>query len=89
LEVLDAIELGYAVTVHKAQGSQFRRVIVPVSKARNLDRTMLYTAITRATHQVLMVGDHAAASLAARELPHSSHRRVGLRELVTDALAAL
>lgn len=88
LEVLDAIELGYAVTVHKAQGSQFRRVIVPVSKARNLDRTMLYTAITRATHQVLMVGDRAAASLAARELPHSSHRRVGLRDLVTDALAA-
>jgi exodeoxyribonuclease V alpha subunit len=87
-EVLDAIELGYAVTVHKAQGSQFRRVIVPVSKARNLDRTMLYTAITRATHQVLMLGDRAAASRAARELPHSSQRRVGLRDLVTDALAA-
>ncbi len=87
-EVLDAIELGYAVTVHKAQGSQFRRVIVPVSKARNLDRTMLYTAITRATHQVLMVGDRAAASRAARELPHSSQRRVGLRALVTEALAA-
>ncbi|MBA2964687.1 MULTISPECIES: AAA family ATPase [Ramlibacter] len=88
-EVLDAIELGYAVTVHKAQGSQFQRVIVPVSKTRNLDRTMLYTAITRATNQVLMVGDRAAASKAARELPHSSHRRVGLRDLVIDALAAL
>jgi exodeoxyribonuclease V alpha subunit len=81
-EVLDALDLGYAVTVHKAQGSQFSRVIVPVYGARNLDRTMLYTAITRAKHQVIMVGDIDVARRAVKALPHASHRQVALAEMM-------
>lgn len=81
-EVLDDIELGYAITVHKAQGSQFRRVIVPVFAARNLDRTMLYTAITRATAQVLLVGDVEVARRAVEAMPHASRRKVALAELL-------
>lgn len=81
-EVLDALELAYAVTVHKAQGSQFPRVIIPVYAARNLDRTMLYTAITRATTQVLLVGDVKVARRAVEALPHASRRRVALAELL-------
>ncbi|WP_354687535.1 AAA family ATPase [Cupriavidus necator] len=83
-EVLDALELGYAVTVHKAQGSQFPRVIVPVWAARNLDRTMLYTAITRATTQVLLVGDVQAARRAAEAEPHASRRHVALAGLLEE-----
>ena len=41
----------YAITVHKSQGSQFERVVVPVFRSRLLDRTLLYTAITRATRR--------------------------------------
>src|SRR5579863_5186526 len=37
------------------------RVIVPVDWARNLDRTMLYTAVTRVKRQVIMVGDVGVA----------------------------
>lgn len=85
-EVLDALELGYAVTVHKAQGSQFPRVIVPVWAARNLDRTMLYTAITRATTQVLLVGDEQAARRTAEAEPHASRRQVALAGLLEEAL---
>jgi exodeoxyribonuclease V alpha subunit len=81
-EVLDALELGYAVTVHKAQGSQFPRVVVPVYAARNLDRTMLYTAITRAKQQVILVGDINVARRAVEALPYASLRRVALAEMM-------
>ena len=81
-EVLDSIELGYAITVHKAQGSQFRRIIVPVCASRNLDRTMFYTAITRATAQVILVGDVEAARHAVEALPHASRRKVALTQFL-------
>lgn len=84
-EVLDALELGYAVTVHKAQGSQFARVLIPVYAARNLDRTMLYTALTRAKDQVILVGDVEVARRAVEALPHASHRQVALGELMMES----
>nr|NLR88273.1 ATP-binding domain-containing protein [Rhizobium sp. P28RR-XV] len=45
------------MSVHKAQGSAFRRVIIPVVRSKLLDRTMLYTAITRGIETVVLVGD--------------------------------
>ena len=50
------IERAYALTVHKSQGSQYERIIVVVKKSRNLDRHLLYTAVTRAKQQVIFVG---------------------------------
>lgn len=84
-EVLDALELGYAITVHKAQGSQFSRIVVPVLKARNLDRTMLYTAITRATQQVLLVGDRSVAAQVVAGPPSASKRLVALAGFMQQA----
>ena len=84
-EVLDALELGYAVTVHKAQGSQFSRIIVPVSATRNLDRTMLYTAVTRATTQVILIGDAEAGRQAVEAPPHASRRKVALTDLLGES----
>lgn len=78
LDMLDDIELGFAVTVHKAQGSQWPRVIVPVTSSRLLDRTMLYTALTRAQRQVLLVGDVDAARFATLAPPRASERKVAL-----------
>ncbi|RUW66141.1 DUF2075 domain-containing protein, partial [Mesorhizobium sp. M4B.F.Ca.ET.049.02.1.2] len=40
---LEKLTHGWAMSVHKAQGSAFRRVIIPVAKSKLLDRTMLYT----------------------------------------------
>lgn len=54
--VLDCMELGYAITLHKAQGSQFPRVIVALQRGRIVDRAWLYTAITRAESEVHIVG---------------------------------
>ena len=77
-DMLEDIELGYAVTVHKAQGSQWQRVIVPVTSSKLLDRTLLYTALTRAQTQVLLVGDVDAARAATLAPPRASERKVAL-----------
>jgi exodeoxyribonuclease V alpha subunit len=54
------LEHAYAMTVHKSQGSQFNRVIVAMKDSRNLDRHLIYTAVTRAKQQVVFVGDKQA-----------------------------
>jgi exodeoxyribonuclease V alpha subunit len=71
------IDLAYAITVHKAQGSQFKRVIVPIAKTRLLDRTLIYTALTRGVEQVVFVGDRAAFNAAVTAPPHAHERQVG------------
>ena len=77
------IMLSYAMTVHKSQGSQFRRVIVPVQRSRILDRTLIYTAVTRATEQVVLVGDAGVLAKAVVEPPSASRRRTGLLTYLT------
>jgi len=62
-ELID-IALSYAITCHKCQGSQFKRVIVPVYKTRVMDPSWIYTAITRATIQVVLVGSRDALCMA-------------------------
>lgn len=50
------LTLAYAVTVHKAQGSEFNVVVLPVTNVSAWDRTLLYTAITRARNKVYVMG---------------------------------
>lgn len=82
---IDVIEYAYAITVHKAQGSQFDRVIVPVRRSRILDRTFVYTALTRAKRQVIFVGDSGAVAAAVQRLPSAFLRRTALRALIGTA----
>jgi len=77
-DMLEDIELGRAVTVHKAQGLQWPRIIVPITDSRLLDRTLLYTAITRAQIQVLLVGNMEAARRAVLAPPKAHTRKVAL-----------
>jgi exodeoxyribonuclease V alpha subunit len=56
LSDLAYIERAYAMTVHKSQGSQYERAIVVVKNTKNLDRHLLYTAVTRAKQQVVFIG---------------------------------
>ncbi|WP_234895466.1 ATP-dependent DNA helicase [Sinorhizobium meliloti] len=56
---LEKLTHGWAISVHKAQGSAFRRLIVPLVGPKLLDRALLYTAITRAVETVVIVGDPA------------------------------
>jgi exodeoxyribonuclease V alpha subunit len=84
--MLDDLELGNAITVHKAQGSQWPRVIVVLTGSKMLDRTLVYTAITRAQKQVILVGDADAARRAVEGLPRAANRMVGLDLLLRDYL---
>ncbi len=57
-EYLSELELAYAVTVHKSQGSEFRAVVLPISNlVPNLAyRNLLYTAVTRAREMLVTIG---------------------------------
>lgn len=76
---LEKLTRGWAITVHKAQGSAFRRVIIPVMKSRLLDRAMIYTAITRASETAVLVGDIDEISEVVASLPSTDRRSCGLR----------
>ena len=80
--MLDDLELGYAITVHKSQGSQWRRVIVPLTGNRLLDRTLVYTAITRAQAQVIIVGDAEVAKDAVESAPKADSRKVAIGQFL-------
>ncbi|SHJ12986.1 exodeoxyribonuclease V alpha subunit [Palleronia salina] len=77
------LQLAYAVSVHKAQGSQWQRVIVPVFASRILDRSMIYTALTRAQEQVIFLGDRRALDVAVRRPPAAERREVGFGDWLT------
>lgn len=58
-ENLDNLELAYAITIHKSQGCEFKSVIIPLFEGfyRLQTRNLLYTAITRAKENIVLVGD--------------------------------
>ncbi len=72
------LDLAYAVTVHKAQGSEFDIVIVPVVDHPFFDRTLIYTALTRARRKAVFVGDPATLERAIRAAPIAQRRRSAL-----------
>ncbi len=87
--MLDDLELGNAITVHKAQGSQWPRLIVVLTGSKMLDRTLIYTAMTRAQQQVILIGDPVAARSAVESLPRADTRMVGLDMLLQEYLAGI
>lgn len=66
LESLGELELAYATTIHKSQGSEYDTVIVPILTAHKilLSRNLLYTAVTRAKRRVVLVGMKKAIYMA-------------------------
>ena len=59
---MDMIELAYAMTIHKSQGSEYNTVIIPMMESHYimLHRNLIYTAITRAKKKVILVGEKKA-----------------------------
>lgn len=82
--VLDCMELGYAITLHKAQGSQFPRIIIALQKGRVVDRAWLYTAITRAESEIHIVGSEADFRLVTERLSNIHKRNSYLAELLSN-----
>lgn len=58
-ELLDELELAYAITIHKSQGSEYPAVVIPLLSGPMMlmNRNLLYTAVTRARKCVTLVGN--------------------------------
>ena len=65
---LDELVLAYATTIHKAQGSEYPVVVIPLATQHYsmLARNLLYTAVTRAKRLVVVVGQRKALAIAIR-----------------------
>ena len=77
---LDQIEHSYAITIHKAQGSEFDVVIMCVPKAAPmlLTRNLLYTGITRARELLIIIGDSRTLGYMIKNVD-SKKRNTGLK----------
>lgn len=74
-ELLD-LKLGYAITVHKSQGSEFKYVIMPIAMDHMYinNRNLLYTAITRAKARFFLIGQDQAFVETCEAIQHFSRK---------------
>ncbi|WAS97608.1 SF1B family DNA helicase RecD2 [Nannocystis punicea] len=84
---LNALQLAYAVSIHKSQGSEFPAVVVPLLGEHHvmLRRNLLYTAVTRARRLCVLVADPRALTQAVHR-SDAARRFTGLRERLLTAL---
>ena len=79
------LDLAYAITIHKSQGSEFSTVIIPVltQHFKMLYRNLIYTGLTRAKKLAVFVGTRKAMSLAIRQ-QDTSNRQTALELLIKN-----
>ncbi|MEM9456321.1 MAG: ATP-dependent RecD-like DNA helicase [Myxococcota bacterium] len=84
---LMALQLAYAMSIHKSQGSEFSAVIIPLLTEHHvmLRRNLLYTAVTRARSLCILVGDPRAIDRAVRQVD-AARRHTGLAGRLERAL---
>jgi exodeoxyribonuclease V alpha subunit len=78
---LDEVSLAYAVTIHKAQGSEFPAVVMPLATQHYLllQRNLVYTGLTRGKKLVVLIGQRKALAIAVRN-DRTQRRYSGLLE---------
>ncbi len=83
--MLEELELAYAVTVHKSQGSEFPAVVMPVFHGAPMlmNRNLIYTAITRARDFVALVGQKSAVEKMI-DNDYEAKRYSGLKQRLTE-----
>ena len=82
---LDELELSYAITIHKSQGSEYPAVILPILTGPGMlmNRNLLYTAVTRARKCVVILGSREAVlSMIANEM--KTKRYTSLKERICE-----
>ncbi|OED36532.1 hypothetical protein AB832_05670 [Flavobacteriaceae bacterium (ex Bugula neritina AB1)] len=74
------ISLAYAITIHKSQGSEYPCVIIPMTNSHYvmLERSLLYTAVTRGKQKVILIGQRQAVDMAINN--KKSERRLTMLE---------
>ena len=87
---LDELELAYAISIHKSQGSEFPVVLIPLAWGPPLlmTRNLLYTAVTRAREMVVLVGrDRTIHSMITNN--HIASRYSGLEQRFRHVFTSL
>lgn len=81
------LDLSYAITIHKSQGSEFQTVIMPVltQHYKMLFRNLIYTGLTRARNLAVFVGTRKALAMAVKN-QDTSQRQTHLKELLESTL---
>ena len=76
-----SLELAYAISIHKSQGSEYPGVIIPITSEHSfmLSRNLIYTAITRGKQQVILVGQKTSLERALARVM-KDRRYTGLKE---------
>ncbi|MBR3524985.1 MAG: ATP-dependent RecD-like DNA helicase [Lachnospiraceae bacterium] len=84
-QLLEELEPAYAVTIHKAQGSEYPLVILPLLSGPRMlmSRNLLYTAVTRAKRCVIILGLRSTVQQMI-ENAHVQHRYTSLEERIRD-----
>jgi len=82
---LDELELAYAITIHKSQGSEFPVVVIPLAMQQYLllQRNLLYTGVTRGKRMVVLIGQKKALGMAVRN-ESTRHRHGGLLQRLKE-----
>ena len=82
-ENLNEIQLAYAITIHKSQGSEFEVVIIPIlgQHFNMLFRNLIYTGLTRAKKLAIFVGNRKALTMAIRQMDNRK-RQTALKQLI-------
>lgn len=83
IDEIHTIMPAYAITVHKAQGSEYGTVIIPFipNYGIMLQRNLLYTAVTRARHKVIIIGTESAIQRAVHQV-NSDNRYTLFKERI-------
>ncbi|MEZ9310343.1 AAA family ATPase [Vibrio sp. 10N.286.49.F3] len=84
LKEIKDMQLGYAITLHKSQGSQFERVIVAVASMPMVDNAWFYTGVTRATSYVHLVGATKCIIRSIYQKASTLKRNVYLSQLMKN-----
>ena len=87
---LDEIELAYAITIHKSQGSEYPAVVMPILGGPRmlLNRNLLYTAVTRARNCVLILGSRETIQTMI-DNEEQLKRYTGLNERIQEAFEVM
>jgi len=82
-DAIPELDLAYAITIHKSQGSEFEAVIIPVltQHFKMLFRNLIYTGLTRAKKLAVLVGTRKALALSVKN-QDTSQRQTLLKELL-------
>lgn len=84
-KMMEELELAYAVTIHKSQGSEYPAVVIPLLNGPKMlmNRNLLYTAVTRAKKCVTLVGDERTFAYMAENM-NEQKRYSGLKDRILE-----